>query len=494
MKKRIDSPTFVLLCVAFALLLAAGCTKEEVLIQDFIKLSENAYTFNASGEDKLTIAVDASATWNVDMDVDAEWLTKETQAENSITLTASPNQEKNTRNTELLFSSGKATTKITIQQMGTDPSFSNYTLLEEFNGGISCSPNGTYIGGIRFQTNGKTQCLTTIRINTYTGKRDTLQIGPTSLSIQAISDNGILVCLDQKENPFCFDANGRLSKLNVPSDYKYPSVNAISSDGSLMVGYAKKTATNKFVPGKWMNGVFEELPVPTLNILEEETDNPYTNFCAKGCSQDGSVIYGSEMYTTRAIYWKDGKVDWIGKDVAKKKHIVTGGNSWWKDEYDEIEQPRIRNTNSAISPNGKYITGIHHRYDITEEKTKYLYHPFVFDTTTGKTTLITDFPNDAPDGGEGLAASNEGDVSYTTYEKIFNGVIPVKIPAAGFVYNIGTGTSRTTSEYIKKEYGIELVKANTYIYKYSPDKHLIFGNTREESLIGIKMPSWLIKR
>lgn len=492
MRKNIKYSNAVLsICFAFAML--TGCTKDEILIRDFIALSENAYTFDASGNDKLTVNIDANAKWDVDFD--AEWLDVERLTEKSIIITALSNSETSMRSAELLFTSGVAKTKIAIQQAGFSPTFAKLTRLDYLNGGAICSPNGKYLGGVMYEADetGSITYYSAVRINMETGKSEILESRLTgTISARAISDNGILICGHISGYSYSYGVNGSRMTTQLPSGYRNPNAFDISSDGSIMVGYAQSTTTYTYLPCKWVNGEFEELPRPAMDILGEVANTIV--IYARGCSPDGSIIYGSGSNTYQAVYWKDGKVEWVAKDIARKMRIIVRSYHWmfgWQEvETDVTEQAKMQATNYAISRNGKYLVGVIDQYDTTVTPSVAVPHPFVFNTETQTATIVRDFPNNCPYGGLGLAVSNDGIVSYTTYEPQSNGAVIINFSSEGFVYDINSGTSMRTKDYIKQEHGISFEENNAYIYRYCLDRNLIFGTTRQQTSMGFTYPAW----
>lgn len=488
-------PVVVSLWVSCAMLSLMGCSMNEILIQDYIELSENSYTFDVSGNDRLTITVHSGAEWNI-TPYESDWITAENRTSTSVTLVAAGNTNMNARSCEILFVSGGATAAVTLHQIGLDPGIAKFTLMNEYNGGMVISPNGKCIAGVFYESDNDYTYYTAVRIFTDTGRRDVLENRSTSsISVRTVSDNGVVAIGTNDGISTYYDVNGKNVTPSIPSDYRSPNIYGISSDGSVMVGFASDPNRN-YVPCKWVNGTFEQLPTPTMDILGENPISPYLSFYARGCSADGTVIYGSGSTSYEAIYWKNDEVDWVGKNMAEKKTIVLVYSFWGQTiEYETeiIEQAKINATNMNISPNGKYIVGQYTVYDASVKPATTTIYPFFFDTETDEIKLIKEFPNNDPDGGTALTASNDGLITYTTYDPQVNGAITLNFNSDGFVYDVKKGTSITTSAYLQQTFGIFLAKVDTYILRYSLDANLLFGQNKEQTALGYFYPVWMLK-
>ncbi len=110
-------------------------------------------------------------------------------------------------------------------------------------------------------------------------------------------------------------------------------------------------------PLKWTDGGTPEvLPVPELNFRNE----PYVSgVMARGCSADGSVIYGStwDNLDYGMLYWKDGKVDWVGSDVREVRTVQIENGIGEMIDYNIVNGMICTAELTNISPNGRWIAG-----------------------------------------------------------------------------------------------------------------------------------------
>ena len=121
---------------------------------------------------------------------------------------------------------------------------------------------------------------------------------------------------------------------------------------------------------------------------------------ARGCSADGSVIYGStwDNLDYGMLYWKDGKVDWVGSDVREVRTVQIENGIGEMIDYNIVNGMICTAELTNISPNGRWIAGTYRTEDYPSPR-NYVQarYPAFFNTETGTTTIVKDF-------GEGSAA------------------------------------------------------------------------------------------
>ena len=200
-----------------------------------------------------------------------------------------------------------------------------------------------------------------------------------------------------------------------------------------------------------------------------------TGVTVRGCSADGSVIYGStwDNLDFGMLYWKDGKVDWAGSDVRR---IHTEINRYGEEEIC-VDAMRCMADLTQISPNGKWIAGAY-RYEIMEDGNYHIEtYPAVFNTETGKTVIIKDY-------GERV-------VSHITNDGIVCIANSSYLPDDGFMYDVNTQTNLgSVSEWIRSNYGI--IAPRGYIRHISADGQYLMAHTLEPSALTVRVVGWYL--
>lgn len=84
-----------------------------------------------------------------------------------------------------------------------------------------------------------------------------------------------------------------------------------------------------------------------------------TGVTARGCSADGSVIYGStwDNLDFGMLYWKEGKVDWVGSDVREVETVQIDNGIGETIDYRLVNGMIATAEYTKISPNGRWIAG-----------------------------------------------------------------------------------------------------------------------------------------
>lgn len=196
-------------------------------------------------------------------------------------------------------------------------------------------------------------------------------------------------------------------------------------------------------PVTWRDGVPELLEMPELDYRGVKVPN---QVMARGMSLDGSVIYGTqwEFTDTGMIYWKDGKLQNVGKDIFKLTPVNASDGAGGTYETNLIEAGMYCFAeNQNISPNGKWIAGKYREESMDENGliTKGTIYPAFYNTETETTTVMRDYPDctavGATDDGIGLIA--EG----------------TSMQTSGFLVEIETGIHLGNClDYIQERWGI----------------------------------------
>lgn len=461
------------------LLVFAGCSQDETVVQNYLRLSDHTFTFESNGDEVLTIGVEANPKWEVEYD--ADWIVELERSANSIRLQAVENLSADIRTAEITFKAADMKETAVVSQLTNNDPISSYILLKEFvNSAISS--NGLYIGAVLSELRPDESYLYTIfRINTKTKERVAMGQYTEDIAITSISDNGHVVFTDYS-NAFYLDLSGKRHRLEIIPGYTTPLVRGCSTDGSVIYGSMLHADTWDFVPVIWKNGGSPiTLPLPEKNLAGD--DDLFGGAKAWGCSADGSIIWGAVDDGDALIYWKDGEVFYAGLDIFDRVMI----DSPWGFTI-EIDQYLSKPESAyCMTPDGRYLAA--QLTTAVDRKEKNL--PAYFDLQTGKTTVIDEIPGGAPDGGTALGVSETGFVFYASYE-VFQEWPLIRSFDKCFAYDMNSKTSMTTSEYLKKEYGIALIKEKACVLQLSSGRDVLYGLTLEPGVSGLIQQDWYI--
>lgn len=462
----------------------AGCT-ENVTEEQFIRLEETTYSFLDKENYPVTIDIYASGEWTAESS--ASWVKLLEQDASTLTINVEDNQLPDERSAEITFRSGNASETVSVIQLANTTSDYRLRYPRQFFHGSVISPNGKYVGGIiQHLQPDDSYIYELVVIDVEADERHTIANVPQSLFyIQdpyAITDNGLFFVMEVSGHGcVAFDLDGNYFLPTNYGDFKIsPKIQAVSADGNVWVGYEQSDVTaygGMYHPVKWIDGTPELLPFPETNFRGQEFS---TGIMARGVNHDGSVIYGSTWEDTDfgMVYWKDGKVAYVGEDVHEYKDIETeeGGMTVMKRFANGITcQAECLN----ISPNGKYIAGTYVKEfdengNILPNEEKY---PAFYNTETKKTTIITD--NGA---GGGVTATDYG-IGIATYGDY--------APTSGYVVDIDNGVVICDmQEWIKDTYGITTPVG--YIIYMCPDKQTFLARTLEFTATGPKEVGWFV--
>ena len=470
-----------ILWMAAAGFLATAC---EIPTQyEYVRLSDAACTFLADGNIPKAIEVAASGPWSAE--TGASWLTVTEEAEAS----SSPLQ------TTKRIPNGGPKSPLPADKLphisplsrwlrNTEPTVTVSS--KPSNMGAVLSKNGRYAAGN----------VKTVRTDDVWENRPTvidietdewIQLGPFPNSLFnlelpfAISDEGTIFFLDANTNA-CVGFN-LAGDYFLPANAKdfnlLPSVQSISADGRIWVGFGMDDVLafgGMYRPLKWTDGGTPEvLPVPELNFRNE----PYVaGVMARGCSADGSVIYGStwDNLDFGMLYWKDGKVDWVGSDVREVRTVQIENGIGEMIDYNIVNGMICTAELTNISPNGRWIAGTYRTEDYPSPR-NYVQarYPAFFNTETGTTTIVKDF-------GEGSAA-------HVTDDGLGIILVGTFLPSSGIVYDIENQVSLgSVQEWVLDNY--HMVIPMCYITYMTPDKSSMIGSVIEYSELGPRVVSW----
>lgn len=361
----------------FAALAAFSCAKEEKT--DYLTLGQTSYVFS-KGEDTVTIAVNCSGEWNVDNTND--WLAYEKVTEDSLTIIAAANAGNEERSGVLsVVSAAGLKVDFSVSQFGLTYSGRLEDFTEYWDAKIS--RDGHYFV-VMHKCEDNVKLLYPTLIDTYTGERTEFKDVKDYSSVVAVANDGSIFLYESGgESKMAVLNNGEINDVQVPEGFRSPKIEAVSGDGSIWVGYVSRNGKSGYVPARWVNGEFEELEAPEHNLYGGETSGTM----ARGCSADGSVIYGSEWSWMQhpVVYWKDGEMYYPGYEYSEMKG-------------DYVAAMVLNAENTNISDDGRYITST---YNDSVDGDRVA----VVDTQTGQMFVL-----DNTEGLGGLHVTNDGKI------------------------------------------------------------------------------------
>lgn len=213
---------------------------------------------------------------------------------------------------------------------------------------------------------------------------------------------------------------------------------------------------------------FEGLEPELLQIPEENMNGTQlrNGAMARGCSEDGSVVYGSEWDTQGVVYWKNGEMKYIAKETAIARTTLV--SNMFTGELDEVEDYAYLKKNAeryCISPNGRYIACTFYDFYTDEsgsEPSSDINYPALVDTETGEAIL---FDKAGFMKSMGTTASNDG--------TLFGNTTDSGDPQ-GYVFTKGTSSGVPVGEWMMSEYGI-ITDNNRYVMNISADNNTVSG-------------------
>ena len=434
------------------MLMMTSCTTKGD--SDFVNCSINDYTMPAEAS-TLTVTVDASGQYEVMPG--ASWLTVSAQETDSFTLAAGENPDKSTRTTTVTVTCGAAHAQIQIVQLMQETDYRYRRLTVH---GAAISPSGRYIvtntDEIRDGVDGSLLQL----IDPYTTEVVATTYIPSYVSgMSTVTDDGLAFGDLGSITSYSFDIRtGDYAIVPVP-DSGTPMVSNVSADGTKWAGSVAKGET--YTPTLWTDGVPAYLPLPETDYRGGNITN---RILARGISADGNVIYGNTWVglDMGMLYWKDGQVDWVGKDLRKLLTVTDAQGT---------EQTLVNGmTCSAepynISETGKYISGTYKQeFNPETGQPEEMSCPAFYNTETETTILFEEFS-----GAGGYACRDDG--------------LAVILPGSRLV-NIETQeVYGTHQEYVLEHFGLILPAGNVEFI--TGEHHDIFFGMEP----GILLPWW----
>ncbi len=500
-----------LILAATALVSAAalsGCQKDPETLINHLRLSDNAVMFDALGNQTYTVTV-TSSTGEWTFAKEGDWMTVElTEDGNALTVTAGVNASSEALEGKITVSNAFSEENISVSQLGeSEPDAPKFRVLTDYNtftisaGGkkaLACVNqvvdevgfiNNTNIYVIDLATDERTE------LTPFVGETTELQAYEAS----AISDDGRVVIItgksDMKSLVYNNDTNEWDAVAMINSTDKANLVSAMSADGSIWVGYGRKSS-NLYYPIKWVDGTPQEMSAPEKNGMDMDVTN---GTMARGCSADGTVIYGSCWDNFEALYWNSaGEWSWIAEDLIKFETKEVQG-MFGTTTLLSLSTPYLDANNMRLSSNGKWLA-MNYRFGEFVEKAnmfggtswsvQYQVKPLLVNIETGATTLIESDDIKLTTGssaglysGGGIGVTNDGTFFYGAYKAADGQQGIVK----GYAYT--NGASVSTTDWIQSNFGIYTL-GDYWVRRDFGDGKTVLGYKIVPTMIGTVYMPW----
>ncbi len=477
MYKKIACGTILSLAVMSAV---TGCTDVQNEYQ-YVRLAESTISFLGADNTPRVIDIDAAPEWTAE--TSSSWITLSDQTTNSITVTVSDNELDEERTGKITITAGEASAEIQINQLAFDNDAPVYHYYGPYDMGTAMSPNGRYCVGTRHVLNeDNTYSMYPTFFDLQTG--DVVEVGPLlndQYSLEkpmAVTDQGTAFIYTSQNYTAAVTIDGDVFIPEVPdgANGNTANVQSVSEDGRIWVGFYYPS-TGQCRPLKWVDGVPEELEMPELTYRQDRK----ADMCmARGMSLDGSVIYGTQWddLTCGMVYWKDGKLQNVGKDVYRvhEETIKYSDGTW--DKYNLVDGMFCFANLTQNSPDGVWIAGKYQEETVDEEGMIVVSTwPAFYNTETEKTTILKDHP-----GCCGMTVTNSGKAVVGTTTTMIT---------EGFVVDLETGANLGDClSYIKENYGITISMG--VIVKFTADEKYILGSVMSSSAAGTSFTNFSV--
>lgn len=460
MKRKIS----YILIAAMALVAAVSCNTE-TRIENYLNLSVMSYMFQSNGGDSIDVEVMTNMPeWEVDSECD--FVTVEKVGDNIARIKALPNTAAENRMGTVVFSSEGIVTTMSIGQLSA--SFKGVFNVLPLTARGAMSRNGhwyVYVD-VTLNDDGDWEAHG-YRINLKTNEKESLELpvieGNYVDGVTAVSDDGQSIIFEKGGNYMSeFVVNGEVVKPTVPDGFSKIWLTNMNADGTVLVGSCNRGSATRWEPFKWINGE----PI-ALETVVTDGFGRYPNdvdVYPRGCSDDGSIVYGSEWQTFGLLYWKDTKLYNIGIDNAE---IISDDKGM---RYISIMRCQASYWN--ISPNGKYIATSYRKFDSPGAYNDY---PVRVDTEMGIYEYVEGSPTCSAQ-----VVTDDG--------LMFGAEVPY-IATMGMVFDLENGTSMKMSDWMMEKYGFIIADAY-WCNTVSPDLKSFAGRSLSSNANGQTNPFW----
>lgn len=461
MKNKIEIFAFVL--ALLGMFSMSSCQKMDEGY-DYLRIDKSSYMFKSNGSDTCRIGVESNAEWR--LGELPEWIEIAGQGDDYVELVAKANDTKKIRMADIVFESETESPVISVSQT-----------YEQFNGRFYdlteymapvMSRNGMYVAGMRGRLDETgTGQYTPVIINTYTGEKQEWKETSEFNGVQYISNDGkVVVLFENYSGRTEMFIDGEMIEVNLPDGYFNYRIYSASDDNTIWVGFCQNQTTHKYYPVKWTNGEPEFLDSPEDNLCRQ--GKCYNGVMARGCSSDGSVIYGSEWDYMGLVYWKDDEMVFLGGDPAY--NLVECNDLGQVMEYSGIIATA---SCERMSYNGRYISTSYFSLDDN-------HYPVMIDVETGNVEIQDSFFS-TEGGGTGVFVTDDGKFFSTS---------PYRVNTSGFVSQFGSDPVPVT-DWLASEYGMSFVDGYT-VSKVSSDGNVVFGARAKMTVYGVMYSFWCV--
>ncbi|HIW98300.1 MAG TPA: BACON domain-containing protein [Candidatus Tidjanibacter gallistercoris] len=449
----------------------SGCTKTENPDQ-YIKTDMISCSFR--GTDALPVRIEVESSPNAwKAEASATWIRITEQTDSYIVLNADDNPDSTEREGEVTIQAGSLTRTIRVTQASDIRLQSSYYSFKDYTMGAVISPNARYAGGyigILDENDRNQWILNVVVTDLRDGKEYWLE--PFSQNLYAlydpcaVTDGGDIFFHCEDGRIVCFGLSGDITVLdNVPGAGK-PWVSQVASDESgVWVGWCSGGET-VYSPVKWTDGTPQILSKPETTYRGGEW---YQGCMARGCSLDGSIVYGTawEGFDAGLIWWDaSGTPRWVGEKVREIKPVkMLDPKTQEYYDYNLVDGIMGDGTSTCISPSGKWIAGTYRTEELDEQETGIVATscPAFYDTENDEVYLFPEF-----EGAAGLTVTDDGVgvVGIGATSGILTSTLMVDITAG---VELGSST-----DWIYDNLGI-IIPDGSYLTYISPDGATAFG-------------------
>lgn len=462
--------------ISFVAVILLSCQPETVH-PEYINLGMTSYSFSPEGGD-IKIAVDANVDWTASTETD--WI-EVVAGENDVVLTAASN-EGAPRDGEVIFmADGLESVILSVSQLSLEFSGSMNYLSD--NEAMVYSPKG--LRAIRIEMFRSEMGLPYYEIYLVDYENGTVtdlddleaKIFNTS-DFVGVSDMGHILYQNTRDEIYQVIYNGEATDIEIPENYIGTTLTAISSDGRVVSGTAFKVLEtyNITMPVRWVDGAFEELPLPETDLAGGEMKS---GAFVAGMSDDGSVIWGYDNFNVNyspvegLVYWKNGELRYVGAETAQEVKYEKWGME--TTGYNLVRKMANPGMGLKISPNGRYI--IAEKNEVIVEDNQYIGDkvcPVLIDTETGEIVTFEDRMDMCA-----FAVTDEGLIlGADPYHSVME---VTGAPCNGVIMD-RTGAQTAITDYFSSEYGV-VISDKMMMYRFFPERNMYEGL----KLIGISM-------
>lgn len=447
MKTRLFAGFLSLLTVGTLLI---GCKQTP---KDSVSTDIQMYSFAGEGGSK-TVTVSASGTWTANPS--ASWIEITNQTSNSFDVTVGKNDTGALRDARINVTCGTATKEVVIYQAPADTSKWMFRLYSDLHGSV-LSPTGKYVGGYYSTVDKATNATVTYAVFIDMTTETRTEIGP--YTEDALLVNGAWACTDDGKlflgtsaETVMFDVATRdYVKLEAAGIEGLLDMQQVAADNTTWVGWAQDAL--EIVPVLWQDGVARELPKPDRGYAGGICGSAI----ARGISADASVVYGStwDNFDYGLLYWTAADnfatAHWAGEDVyslSEENPEDVNGLITWSGQYN-------------INADGSWIAGTYCK-EFEDNKvagtSSDVNYPAFYNTTTGKTTVFTEFGD-----GSGMAVcGNLGLIGAPSFQT-----------TSGYVVNLDTNENLgTVAQWVLDTFGV-VIPAGYAVYM--PSENIVWG-------------------